>query len=147
MTNSTSQDYSAHVTAKSVTRGRSLDDRGEEPQTLCNAAFLLSGVALYGRAGQGAARLAGAIPVFEPVQFRPPRFEAWKAVRSTNWRSHIMSKNPQGVQAPVVFSFNSLSIRAVTDEHGNPWFVASDACKILGYKNVNRPGISGDKFS
>ncbi|MXS81558.1 hypothetical protein ABD07_00315 [Nitrosomonas oligotropha] len=49
-----------------------------------------------------------------------------------------MSKNPLGVQAPVVFSFNSLSIRAVTDEHGNPWFVASDACNILGYRNSSK---------
>ncbi|WP_292913742.1 KilA-N domain-containing protein [Nitrosomonas sp.] len=70
----------------------SLNDRGDEPQTVCDAAFLLSDVALYGRAGQGAARLAGAIPVFQPVQFRPPRLEAWEAVPKTNWRSHTMTE-------------------------------------------------------
>ena len=50
-----------------------------------------------------------------------------------------MTKNPQGVQTPAVFSFNSLSIRAITDEQGNPWFVAKDVCVILGH---SRPGIA-----
>lgn len=86
LTNSALQAYPSRTTAKSVVRGRSLSDCGDEPQNLYDAAFLLSGIALYGRAGQGAARLAGAVPVFEPVQFRPPRFEAWQAVQSTNWR-------------------------------------------------------------
>ncbi len=92
LTNPAAQAYPFCTAAKSVVGCGSLNDRGEEPQTLYDAAFLLSGVALYGRAGQGAARLAGAIPVFQPVQFRPPRLEAWEAVRSTNWRSHTMTE-------------------------------------------------------
>lgn len=46
-----------------------------------------------------------------------------------------MAAQSKGVTTPVVFSFNSLSIRAVTDEQGNPWFVASDVCSILGYRS------------
>lgn len=92
MTTTINRAYSLFTTKKNVVGCGSLNDRGDEPQTLCDAAFLLSGVALYGWAGQGAARLAGAIPVFQPVQFRPPRLEAWQAVHSMNWRSHIMTE-------------------------------------------------------
>lgn len=49
-----------------------------------------------------------------------------------------MTKNLQGIQTPAVFNFNSLSIRAITDEQGNPWFVAGDVCTILGYRNCGR---------
>lgn len=30
------------------------------------------------------------------------------------------------------FNFNDISVRALTDEHGEPWFVAKDVCDILG---------------
>lgn len=43
-----------------------------------------------------------------------------------------MASQSEGVITPVVFSFNSLSICAKSDEHGNARFVASDVCKILG---------------
>jgi prophage antirepressor-like protein len=33
------------------------------------------------------------------------------------------------------FQFQSLPLRVVADEHGNPWFCAKDACDILGYGN------------
>ena len=60
-------------------------------------------------------------------------------------RRPFMASQLDGVITPVVFSFNSLSILAESDEHGNARFTASDACMILGYKNC-RPPIH-DKWS
>ena len=39
------------------------------------------------------------------------------------------------------FNFNQLSVRTVTDEQGNPWFVAADVCAVLEIRN-NRDAIS-----
>lgn len=35
----------------------------------------------------------------------------------------------------VPFSFKGTSVRVVTDEQGEPWFVAKDVCDLLGYVN------------
>lgn len=35
----------------------------------------------------------------------------------------------------VPFSFKGSPVRIVTDEHGEPWFVAKDVCDLLGYAN------------
>jgi prophage antirepressor-like protein len=34
-----------------------------------------------------------------------------------------------------IFSFETNEIRAITDEHGEPWFVAVDVCSALGLSN------------
>ena len=39
------------------------------------------------------------------------------------------------------FNFNSATLRALTDENGEPWFVAKDICDILDISN-NRDAIS-----
>lgn len=39
------------------------------------------------------------------------------------------------MNALIQFSFESQSVRVVTDEQGEPWFVAVDVCKILGIGN------------
>ncbi len=49
-----------------------------------------------------------------------------------------MASQPDGVISPIVFSFNSLSSRAETDERGNTRFIASNVCKILGYINCRQ---------
>lgn len=36
------------------------------------------------------------------------------------------------------FNFNTASLRTLTDENGDPWFVAKDACSILGLNNVGQ---------
>lgn len=36
------------------------------------------------------------------------------------------------------FSFNNASLRTLTDENGDPWFVAKDVCNILGLNNVGQ---------
>jgi len=36
---------------------------------------------------------------------------------------------------PVVFSFNSVQVRAFADDNGEPWFSAMDVCAVLGYGN------------
>lgn len=36
------------------------------------------------------------------------------------------------------FSFEGKQVRAFLDENGEPWFVARDACQILGLENVSR---------
>ncbi len=49
-----------------------------------------------------------------------------------------MASQPDGVITPIVFSFNSLSSRAETDERGNTRSIASDVYKILGYINCRQ---------
>nr|UVX87052.1 MAG: antirepressor protein KilAC domain [Bacteriophage sp.] len=36
------------------------------------------------------------------------------------------------------FNFNSATLRALTDENGEPWFVAKDVCDILGLENSRK---------
>lgn len=36
------------------------------------------------------------------------------------------------------FNFDSASLRTLTDENGDPWFVAKDVCDILGLNNVGQ---------
>lgn len=36
------------------------------------------------------------------------------------------------------FNFNSASLRTLTDENGNPWFVGKDVATILGYTNPRK---------
>lgn len=35
------------------------------------------------------------------------------------------------------FNFNTAPLRALTDENGEPWFVAKDVCDILGHSNAS----------
>ena len=39
------------------------------------------------------------------------------------------------------FNFNQVNVRTVTDEQGNPWFVAADVCAVLEIRN-NRDAMS-----
>lgn len=34
------------------------------------------------------------------------------------------------------FAFDGVDVRVVTDEHGEPWFVAADVARILGYREA-----------
>nr|UVM99734.1 MAG: antirepressor protein KilAC domain protein [Bacteriophage sp.] len=36
------------------------------------------------------------------------------------------------------FNFNNALIRTLTDENGDPWFVAKDVCDVLGYTNASK---------
>nr|UVX79188.1 MAG: antirepressor protein KilAC domain [Bacteriophage sp.] len=36
------------------------------------------------------------------------------------------------------FNFNNTSLRTLTDENGDPWFVAKDVCDVLGYTNASK---------
>lgn len=36
------------------------------------------------------------------------------------------------------FNFNTVTLRTMTDENGDPWFVAKDACDALGLNNVSQ---------
>lgn len=36
------------------------------------------------------------------------------------------------------FNFNATPLRTLTDEAGNPWFVAKDVCDVLGYTNPSK---------
>lgn len=36
------------------------------------------------------------------------------------------------------FDFNNKTVRTITDEHNEAWFVASDVCNILGYANSRK---------
>lgn len=39
------------------------------------------------------------------------------------------------------FNFNTATLRTLTDENGDPWFIAKDVCNILEISN-NRDAIS-----
>ncbi len=44
---------------------------------------------------------------------------------------------PQNESSSLIMkSFESYQIRIITDEHGDPWFVAKDVCEALGYSNA-----------
>ncbi|MFN4328317.1 MAG: Bro-N domain-containing protein [Limnobacter sp.] len=47
-----------------------------------------------------------------------------------------MSKPAPGVPATIPFNFNSTEVRIVMRD-GQPWFVAQDVCKALGYVNTS----------
>lgn len=49
-----------------------------------------------------------------------------------------MTKQSNRAIAPVSFDFNSNIIRAVSDDKGNPWFLANDVCAVLGYANPRK---------
>lgn len=36
------------------------------------------------------------------------------------------------------FNFNAAPLRTLTDENGDPWFVAKDVCDVLGYTNASK---------
>ena len=36
----------------------------------------------------------------------------------------------------IPFTYDNTNIRVMTDEQGDPWFVASDIAKILGYRDA-----------
>lgn len=36
------------------------------------------------------------------------------------------------------FNFNAAELRTLTDENGDPWFVAKDVCDVLGLNNVSQ---------
>lgn len=36
------------------------------------------------------------------------------------------------------FNFNNTPLRTLTDENGDPWFVAKDVCDVLGLNNVSQ---------
>jgi prophage antirepressor-like protein len=46
------------------------------------------------------------------------------------------TQNPHNQLTP--FQFQSLPLRVVADENGNPWFCGIDACGILGYANDSK---------
>ena len=39
------------------------------------------------------------------------------------------------------FMFGESVVRVITDENGEPWFVAKDVCRVLGLEN-NRDAVS-----
>lgn len=47
------------------------------------------------------------------------------------------------------FNFNATPLRTLTDENGEPWFVAKDVCNILGLNNVGQAlaRLDGDEKS
>lgn len=43
------------------------------------------------------------------------------------------------------FDFKGASLRTLTDEEGEPWFIAKDVCDILGMSNPSMAVIALDK--
>ena len=42
------------------------------------------------------------------------------------------------------FMFGESVVRVITDENGEPWFVAKDVCRVLGLEN-NRDAVSSPR--
>jgi len=40
--------------------------------------------------------------------------------------------------SPTIFSYQDRQVRTITDDQGNPWFVAKDVCEVLGYANPRK---------
>lgn len=38
----------------------------------------------------------------------------------------------------VPFQFHDIAVATMTDDRGEPWFVAKDVCEVLGLTNVSR---------
>lgn len=47
------------------------------------------------------------------------------------------SKTPSNNQI-VPFDFESIQVRVIRDANGEPWFIAADVCKVLGYANTSK---------
>ena len=86
LTTAIDRDYSCSASEKNEVGFGSLNEAAIGRKVLSNAAFLLPQCARDLRVDWAGSREARrcASPVFQPVQFRPPRLEAWQAVRSTN---------------------------------------------------------------
>ena len=161
MTPPANQDYSVPAPAKSGVGFGSLCEAANGRKYQAMRLFLRLGVPIYGRTEQGAARLAGASPVFQPVQFPPTMFGSVVSGSLNELEAHIMTTTNSGAFAPVVFQFQSTNIRTFADDNGEPWFCANDVCEVLGYANPrdaiskhcrqggvakrDTPSISGDQ--
>ena len=92
-----------------------------------------------GRA-RGAARLAGALPVFELSLGRPP-----VSKRVGGSIPHIehtaMNTTINGAPAPAVFHFQELPV-AVILKDGDPWFVASQVCRSHPMHELIKTAVS-----
>ncbi|MBN6743143.1 Bro-N domain-containing protein, partial [Acidithiobacillus sp. MC6.1] len=138
--------YAGSVTGVPVIGFGSPESRRTAAIPLWDAAFFTSVVWLcsYGRAGRGAARLAGAYcRSSNPFGSAHP-FGRGLAVEQPHSRSLIMTTPiPQGAAAPeqaltpVSFQFNTLEVRTL-DRDGQVWFVAGDVAKVLGYREAER---------
>lgn len=110
---------------------------GRKPHIALSAAFFMSRIPVMGVRSEGAERLAGAPPVLQTSDRSPTRYASGLADNYRNW-SKTMFVHSEGASAPSVFSFETTSIRVITDEHGDSWFCAIDVCEVLNYTNPRK---------
>ena len=58
-----------------------------------------------------------------------------KTIAAKNKTTGLSCQLTQEGTEPHLFSFQSHKVRVVTDEQGNPWFVAKDVCNVLEHSN------------
>lgn len=134
LTTASIQDYSSHATDTSVA---GFDILGEAATSRKRYAvrlfYCLSVLIVYGwtRQGpQGRRCLTGMSTCLVP----PTRLTSGGGSLN-ELEAHIMTTINSGAFAPVVFQFQSTSIRTFADDSGEPWFCANDVCEVLGYVN------------
>lgn len=49
-----------------------------------------------------------------------------------------MTEPPHTTTALMPFQFHTMTVSTITDDNGNPWFVAADVCEALGLSNVSQ---------
>lgn len=138
LTPSAARDYAHPVTGVPVIGFESPNNRRTAASSF--AAFFTSVVrrCSYGRAGRGAARLAGACcRSLNPSGSVHPCERGLAVILPINRRLTMDAYSP-GASAPLqaakpaVFQFHSTEVRTI-DRNGQVWFVASDIARALNY--------------
>ena len=70
---------------------------------------------------------------------RNPGLQARVSGNEINFQEeNVMSNNSTAASNVIPFSFESIEVRAFSDEAGEPWFCAADVCSALGYANTSK---------
>lgn len=129
----------APAAAKSAAGIGVLSVGGEKPLRVApERLFSCLRVQFHGRAAGRAARLAGAYPVRQSSSSVHPDWRLGGRLFQHNRRHTTMtSLFPAASAAVTPFSFRDHAVRVILID-GEPWFVATDVCAALGYRDAEK---------
>ncbi len=78
-----------------------------------------------------------------PLTYTPPgphRVATWQVLSPAAHCGSVLLSGEGETPVPdlIPFQFHTTTVSAITDDHGQPWFVAADVCKVLGLPNVSQ---------